>query len=245
MKGIGERYRVVQEKVGDAAARVGRSADEITVVAVTKTWPADIVAAAYECGLRHFGENRVEELASKRVEVSALLGDGKDIVWHQIGMVQSRKSKLLADNAHVFHALDRLKIAQRVARRLQETRSVLPTFLEVNVSGEASKSGFQATDWESDATNRDNLRTVFEAVAGLPGLQLQGLMTMAPWGVADEMVRDVFRRTRLLAQWLQQAVPHVALPYLSMGMSDDFEIAVEEGATHVRVGRAIFGSRHH
>lgn len=244
MKEIGKRYREVQERVGDAAAKVGRSADEITIVAVTKTWPADIVVAAYESGLRHFGENRVEELAAKRAEVSAILGDGQDIAWHQIGMVQSRKSKLLADSAHVFHAIDRLKIAQRVASHLQDTGRVLPAFLEVNVSGEASKSGFQAADWEKDATVRDNLRTVFEAIAGLPGLQLKGLMTMAPWGVADEVVREVFQRTRLLAQWLQQAVPHRVLPHLSMGMSDDFEIAVEEGATHVRVGRAIFGSRH-
>jgi hypothetical protein len=143
----------------------------------------------------------------------------------------------------VFHALDRLKIAQRISNRLQDIQKSLPTFLEVNVSGEASKSGFDAVDWERNATTRSSLRNVFEALGGLPGLQLQGVMTMAPWGIAEDQIRDVFRRTRMLAQWLREVVPQAELPYLSMGMSDDFEIAVEEGATHVRVGRAIFGSR--
>ena len=122
--------------------------------------------------------------------------------------------------------------------------SVLPVFLEVNVSGEASKSGWDMRKWENSATQRDNLRNAAETIAGLPGLRLVGLMTMAPWDVPEAEIRDVFRRTRELGLWLDTAVPSAQITQLSMGMTDDFEIAVEEGATHVRVGRAIFGSRH-
>jgi pyridoxal phosphate enzyme (YggS family) len=241
---IAQGYLTVQERIARAAERAGRRPGEITLVAVTKTWPAEVVIAAHEAGLRHFGENRVEELSQKRLAVTGVLGTESDIVWHQIGTLQSRKTHLAADNADVFHALDRLKIARRLSQRLQSERRVLPLFLEVNLSGEASKSGFHCSDWENDATQRSDLRNVVETIAGMPGLQLQGLMTMAPWGVAGDHIRSLFRRTRQLAEWLQSAVPQVKLTELSMGMTDDFEIAIEEGATHVRIGRAIFGSRH-
>ncbi len=243
MSEIAERLAIVQERIYQAATRAGRSPDAITLVAVTKTWPAEVVTAAYEAGLRHFGENRIEELAAKREETAVILGSESGIVWHQIGTLQSRKTSLAAENADLFHALDRLKIAQRLSNRLVELGRNLPLFLEVNVSGEASKSGFDCRDWEKDATQREQLRTVVESIAGLPGLRLLGLMTMAPWDVAEEEIRTVFRQTRYLSEWLQTAVPQANMSQLSMGMTDDFEIAIEEGATHIRVGRAIFGSR--
>ncbi len=241
---IVENYTAVTHRIRRAAEQAGRDPAAVTLVAVTKTWPADVVVAAFKAGMRHFGENRVEELAQKRAEVAAQLGSEADeIVWHQIGTLQSRKTGLAADYADVFHALDRLKVANRLSQQLQENGRFLPTFLEINLSGEMSKSGFAATNWEEDATQRANLRTVWQTVAEMPGLQIQGLMTMAPWDVAETEIRTVFRRTRELAQWLETAVPQAQPPMLSMGMTEDFEIAIAEGATHIRVGRALFGSR--
>jgi PLP dependent protein len=243
MTELQDRYQTVLEKMAQAARRVGRPPEAVTLVAVTKTWPVDVLLAAYEAGMHQFGENRPEEMAAKRPVVSAELGADSGIVWHFIGALQSRKTDLVADHADVFHALDRLKIARRLSRQLAENGRSLPVFLEVNVSGEGSKSGFQAMAWESDATQQAELRTAVETINNLPGFKLCGLMTMAPWQVPDSEIRQVFRRTRKLAEWLQTAVPTTALSQLSMGMTDDYEIAIEEGATHIRVGRAIFGDR--
>ncbi len=240
---LAERYTAVLHRIAAAAQRVGRSPEDITLVAVTKTWPAETVLAAYEVGMRQFGENRPEELAEKRTAVDAVLGPDNGIVWHQIGTLQSRKTGLTAVHADVFHALDRLKIANRLARELEENGRVLPAFLEVNISGEASKSGFNVSNWEEDATQQAKIRTVVRELVGRPGLPLIGLMTMAPWQVSEDEIRAVFRQTRRLADWLNRVEPALNLTELSMGMTDDFEIAIEEGATHVRVGRALFGSR--
>jgi pyridoxal phosphate enzyme (YggS family) len=149
----------------------------------------------------------------------------------------------VADFADVFHALDRLKIANRLSKRLEENGRRLPTFLELNISGEMSKSGVNATDWENSATQRKEIRTFGETVAQLPGLSLQGLMTMAPWDAEPEFIHTVFKRTRLLAEWLQAEMGLERPLALSMGMTDDYQLAIAEGATHVRVGRAIFGER--
>lgn len=240
---IKENYAAVHARIAEAAGRAGRDPDDITLVAVTKTWPAELVVAAYQVGMRHFGENRAEELAEKRPLVDAALEHPDDIVWHQIGTLQSRKTGFVADHADVFDALDRLKIARRLSRQLEENGRTLPTFLEVNLSGEESKSGLPAYRWEEDATQRANLRKVIESIHQLPGIELQGLMTMAPWHVAEGVIRRVFRQTRLLSEWLQEQFPQVTLTQLSMGMTDDFELAIEEGATHIRVGRALFGER--
>ncbi|MDX1615843.1 MAG: YggS family pyridoxal phosphate-dependent enzyme, partial [Candidatus Promineifilaceae bacterium] len=196
--------------------------------------------------------NRAGELSEKRPEVEAILGAAcADIVWHAIGDLQSRKTSMVAEYAHVFHALDRLKIARRLSRHLVEAGQAeerpLPVFLEVNVSGEDSKAGFDCSNWEQDDGQRKRLVEVAQTVAELPGLRPQGLMTMAPWQVDAPIIRDVFRRTRELAEWLQAAAPlpspEATWSKLSMGMTDDYEMAVEEGATHLRVGRAIFGER--
>ena len=198
-----------------------------------------------EAGIRHIGENRAGELSHKKAQLLELLPDATDLMWHQIGTLQSRKTKLVAEDADYFHALDRMKIARRLSRQLVDGNRSLPVLIEVNLSGESSKSGFLVNNWEEDATQRESLRKVSETIAQLPGLQLQGLMTMAPWDVEEKLIRSVFRRTRLLTEWLQSELPTVELNQLSMGMTDDFEIAIEEGATYVRVGRAIFGPRHH
>lgn len=243
MKGLAARYEAVQERIAAAAQRAGRRPEEITLVAVTKTWPAETIEAAYEAGMRHFGENRIEEMAEKQPAAAALLGDKAGLTWHQIGPLQSRKTNLAADHADVFHALDRLKIARRLSTRLEENGRRLPLFIEVNVSGEASKAGFDCSRWEEDSAQREKLQAVAAEVIRLPGLQLIGLMTMAPWDIPAEEIRLIFRRTRLLRDWLESAAAGLSLLHLSMGMSDDFELAIEEGATYIRVGRAIFGPR--
>jgi pyridoxal phosphate enzyme (YggS family) len=242
---ITDRYHTILNQIAQAAQRAGRNPAEITLVAVSKTWSAAVVVEAYEAGMRHFGENRVEEMVEKQVEVDAHLGPDSGLTWHLIGPLQSRKTPLAADNATVFHALDRLKIANRLANHLQENGRILPVFLEVNVSGEASKTGFTCDRWEEDAQQRQTLQAAAAAIAALPGLPIQGLMTMAPWDAEPAVIRATFRRTRELAAWLHEvAVPKANWSNLSMGMTDDFELAIEEGATHVRIGRAIFGSRH-
>lgn len=240
---IARRYSAVCNLVAAAARAAGRTPDEVTIVAVSKTWPAAVVIAAYEAGLRHFGENRPEELAEKRTEVEAQLGPASGIIWHLIGPLQSRKTPLAAAHADVFHALDRLKIARRLARDLAELGRPLPVLLQVNVSGEESKHGFAATRWEADAAQQAALLEAAREIAALPGLRVSGLMTMAPWEAPQAEIGAVFARTRALATWLAAAVPQASWSQLSMGMSDDFALAVAQGATHVRIGRAIFGER--
>jgi pyridoxal phosphate enzyme (YggS family) len=243
MSELQERYQTVLENIAESAKRAGRQPEEVTLVAVTKTWPVEVILAAHEAGMRQFGENRPEELAEKRPEIEAQLGDENGITWHFIGTLQSRKTGMVADYADCVHSLDRMKIANRLSRQLTGNGRSLPVFLEVNVSGEGSKSGFLSSAWETDATQQTELRTVVDTINNLAGFQLCGLMTMAPWHVPENEIRQVFRRTRELARWLETAVPGTNLSQLSMGMTDDYEIAIEEGATHVRVGRALFGSR--
>jgi pyridoxal phosphate enzyme (YggS family) len=243
MNELRERYEKVQERIAAASARANRNPADITLVAVTKTWPVETVLAAYEAGLRHVGENRVEELAEKVPTAAQILGPDHGLTWHLIGNLQSRKTGAAADLADFFHALDRLKIAQRLSAQCQANGRILPVLLELNVSGEESKAGFDVARWELDEGQREAVRNAAATIAQLPGLQLRGLMTMAPWEIPDEEIRAVFRRTRELARWLQIELPDLDFSTLSMGMTDDFEIAIEEGATHIRVGRALFGER--
>ncbi len=240
---IRERYAAVLERIAITAARAGRAAEDVTLIAVTKTWPAEVVLAAYEAGMRHFGENRAEELAVKRPQVELALGPESGIRWHMIGSLQSRKTDLVAGYADLFHALEREKIARRLSAALVANGRRLPAFIEVNLSGEATKSGLDLSRWEDDATQGQKLRKMITDTAALPGLPVIGLMTMAPWEVDEAIIRDVFKRARAVAEWLRAESSDEPSLCLSMGMTDDFEIAIEEGATHVRIGRALFGDR--
>ncbi|WP_420631465.1 YggS family pyridoxal phosphate-dependent enzyme [Candidatus Leptofilum sp.] len=248
MSTLKSRYHAVQQQIALAAQQANRNPEKIALVAVTKTWPVETILAAYAAGMRHFGENRAEELAAKRPAVEAELGPDSGIVWHFIGTLQSRKTNLVADHADTFHALDRLKIANRLSKRLVEngrsTTRPLPSFLEINISGEMSKSGINCVDWENSATQRAEIRNLGETVAALPGLTLQGIMTMAPWQADPDFISTVFKRTRLLAEWLAEEIGLERPLALSMGMTDDYPLAIAEGTTHVRVGRALFGVRH-
>lgn len=239
MTGLAERIGHVQAAIARAAERAGRNPADVTLVAVSKTHPASVVLEAVQAGLRQFGENRVEEAADKIAKVAKYTD--MPLIWHMIGHIQSRKAREVAPLFAVVQSVDDLKLAARLARALPEGRR-LTVLLECNVSGEATKAGFAVRDWETGRAALDALASDVRAVAALPGLDVRGLMTMAP--IMDDMqaVRPVFRSLRRLRDALQEQTG-LPLPELSMGMTDDFPVAVEEGATMVRVGRAIFGER--
>jgi pyridoxal phosphate enzyme (YggS family) len=224
----------VQDRIAAAARRAGRDPDEVTLVAVTKMEPPDVIQAAYDLGLRHFGENRIEEAQQKVGDLPA------DISWHMIGHIQSRKARDVLSLFDWVHSVDRAKIARRLERFAADRAEPLPILLECNVSGESSKYGFASDRWTEDAEQRRTLFTAIEEIVALPHLQVQGLMTMAPIVENAEEARPVFCQLRRLRDELVTAFPQAAWRHLSMGMTDDFEVAIEEGATLVRVGRAIF-----
>jgi len=226
-------------RIEQAAQRSGRTGDEIRLIAVSKQKPLADIINAYEAGVRHFGENRSEELEKKAQALSHLT----DLKWHFIGHLQSRQSKAVAQYAHYFHALDRLKIAQSLSAKLVEQQRRLSVFIQVNVSGEESKSGFACQNWQQDTSQLEALIEVVKAVHQLPQLDLLGLMTMAPFDVNEQNLRTIFKKIAALSRCLRDKLPEINASQLSMGMSGDFEIAIEEGATHVRIGSAIFGAR--
>jgi pyridoxal phosphate enzyme (YggS family) len=234
MNDLEANLRSVQDRIAAAAGRAGRDPAEITLVAVTKMEPPERIRAAYELGLRHFGENRIEEAREK-------VGDlPTDITWHMIGHIQSRKARDVVPLFQWVHSADRLKIARRLARYAAELAEPLPILLECNISGEASKYGFEADRWAEDEVQRRALWAAVEQIVALPHLGVQGLMTMAPIVEDAEQARPIFARLRQLRDELAAAFPQADWQHLSMGMTDDFEVAIEEGATLVRIGRAIF-----
>lgn len=239
---IEQNLRQVQERIAEAALRAGRDPAEVTLVAVTKTFPPEVILEAYAAGLRHFGENRPEEGAEKIPIVNAAV-PGPRPTWHMVGHIQSRKADLVVDRYDVVHSVDRLKIAQRLSRFAVEVGREIPVLLECNVSGEATKFGFAVNRWEEDAAQREAFFAEGAAILALPGLRVEGLMTIAPLTDDPERVRPVFARLRALRDALRERFPRLPWSELSMGMTDDFEVAVEEGATMVRIGRAIFGPR--
>jgi pyridoxal phosphate enzyme (YggS family) len=224
---------IVQARIAAAAKRAGRDPSEVTLVAVSKTHSAELVAATFAAGLRLFGENRVEEAGPKAEAVAALVSPAEPPSWHMIGHLQSRKAADVLPWAMMVHSIDSVKLAQRLSRFCLEADRQMPVLLEVNVAGEASKYGLASAE----------LPAAVEVIAMLPGLRLQGLMTMAPLAPDPELVRPVFSSLRALRNDLTKRFPALDWRHLSMGMTDDFEVAIEEGATIVRIGRAIFGER--
>ena len=240
---LADRIDNILERIAAAARRGGRNPHEVTLVAVSKTHTPDEVAAGYAAGLRIFGENRVEEAAPKAEAVARLVAPAPLPAWHMIGHLQSRKAEEVLPWASMVHSVDSVKLAARLSHfatagqashselHFGMTVTRLPILLEVNVSGEASKYGFRA----------EELSSAVEDIAALPGLALQGLMTMAPIAADPEKVRPVFAALRTLRDELARRYSTLDWRHLSMGMTDDFEVAIEEGSTMVRVGRAIFG----
>ena len=232
----------IRSRIAEAALRAGREPSGVHLIAVTKTFPVDDILAAWDSGQRDFGENRPEEGAQKIPKVATHLpAESRKLTWHMIGHIQRRKAPLVVEHFDMVHSIDRLAVAQKLSRLAVEAGRELPVLLECNVSGEASKYGYQAAGWERDAAIRERLYEEMRAILALPGLHLEGLMTMAPIVDDVEAVRPLFASLRALRDTFCERFPNVTLPHLSMGMTDDFEVAVEEGATLVRVGRAIFG----
>lgn len=239
----------LQARIARAARRAGRTPDEVTLVAVTKTHPLETIQAAYHAGLRHFGENRVEEgrlkIPAFREWLATQVGTAEPPTWHMIGHLQHRKVNDALAHFDTIHSVDSLRLAERLERLAGARRAPVPILLECNVSGEVSKYGFALSQWASDRQTRLEFFETVRCILALPHLSVQGLMTMAPLMADPEQTRPVFATLRALREVLREEFPQLAWSHLSMGMSDDFEVAIEEGATLIRIGRALFGERRH
>ncbi len=221
---IAGRVEAIRARISAACERGGRDPESVTLVAVSKTQPALAIVEAFHAGITDFGENRVQEAVPKLAAVREMLGTGPpEPLFHLIGHLQTNKAGVAVRNFSLLHSIDSERLLVAVAIPATDRVRIL---LEVNVSGEASKFGVSPAD----------LPALAALARKLPNLQLEGLMTVAPVVASPEAARPVFRELRTLAQRL-------GLSTLSMGMTEDFEVAIEEGATHVRIGRAIFGER--
>ena len=217
-----ERLNHVEERIHRAVERSGRRRSEITLIAVTKKFPAAVTREAYALGLRHFGENYVQEFESKHPELADLMGPGAEAAFHLIGHLQSNKTRIAAELFQVIETVD----SEKLARRLDQSGRTLEVMIEVKLSEEESKVGAAP----------EKLPALIDAIRTCPNLRLTGLMTMPPWSDDPEQPRPYFRKLAALARAHN-------LAKLSMGMSHDLEAAIEEGATHIRVGTALFGPR--
>ena len=222
---VARNLQAVRERIARAAARVGRPAEEILLVAVTKTLPVEPIEEVIAAGACHIGENYVQEARAKHDRIPV------PITWHLIGHLQSNKAGQAAQFFDVIHTVDSLRLAQHLSRHASQLGRVIQVLVEVNVSGESTKFGVAPAA----------ARPLLEGMVGLPGICPSGLMGMAPFASDPEQARPYFAQLRAL--W--EDLPAECRRHLSMGMSGDFEVAVEEGATMVRVGTAIFGSRPH
>ena len=225
---IAENIRSVEQRIQAACARAGRRRDEVTLICVTKTMPVTDLQEAYDEGQRNFGENRVQEITEKY----PLLPD--DIRWHMIGHLQRNKVKYLMDRVVMIHSVDSASLARTISKEAVKAGRTMDILLEVNAAGEASKFGL----------SYEEVLPLVREIAPLPGLHICGLMTVAPYTDDPETNREFFKKLRDLSVDIdRQSIDNVSMHTLSMGMTGDFEVAIEEGATHIRVGTAIFGKR--
>jgi pyridoxal phosphate enzyme (YggS family) len=225
---VAENLGAVKERIAKAAARVGRDPETITLVAVSKTMPVESIREAIEAGQHVFGENRVQEAQAK---VQAL---GREVRWHLIGHLQRNKVKVVCDIFDLIESVDSLPLAQDINARASQRGIIMPVLLQVNIGDETTKSGVAATD----------ALALVRQVALLPHVSVRGLMCVPPPVDVPDHARPYFAQLRTLAERIaRQQIPNVSMTELSMGMSHDFEVAIEEGATMVRVGSAIFGPR--
>jgi hypothetical protein len=243
---IADNVAAVRQRIADAARRAGRAPEEITLIAVTKTHPAPLIAHALAAGVSDCGENRVQEADDK----IPLLHHAAPR-WHLIGHLQRNKARRAVALFDMIHSLDSLRLAEALDRLVEEQWTQqperagrrLPVLLQVNVSGEQSKEGFALAGGIENRAALPELVQTAQQIAALPRLDVQGLMTVAPYSDDPEDARPTFRALRRLRDELARQVPQASWRHLSMGMTGDFEAAIEEGATLVRVGRAIFGAR--
>jgi len=232
---ISQRLNQVNEAINVACARVRRNPNEVTLVTVSKRQPVELIRAAYACGLRCFGENYAEEAVAKM----DALADLKDIQWEMVGHIQSRKAKLIASRVVRVHSLERGKLARLLDQFRDPELPPLQVLMEINISGEASKEGIPG----DDPARWSEILPLVDEVLTYPRLKLTGLMTMPPLQVEMEANRAYFRRMRELQDYINAQRPDLNLHELSMGTSTDFPVAIEEGATIIRLGEAILGPR--
>lgn len=225
----------VKKRIAESAAKVGRDPAEIKLVAVTKLMPKEVILAGIEAGICCFGENYPEQAAEK----IASMDMDKVIEWHMIGHIQSRKADTVCKFFDMVHSLDRMKIARYLDRYANEQNRIMPVLLEVNLSGEESKYGWDA----SSESSWRNLLADFQKILGYKNIRVRGLMTMPPFYEDPEKTRPIYRELRRLKLFLQERIPEANWDELSIGTSFDFPVAVEEGATIVRIGTEIFGPR--
>ena len=238
MEALRRRLEAITERVEDALARAGRPPGSVTIVGVSKTVPAEVVEAAFAAGLRHVGENRVQEGREKQAALAHL-----PITWHLVGHLQRNKVRYVVGSWALIHSLDRLALAEEIDRRARRAGIVVDCLVQVNIGGEATKSGVAP----------EGLMALLESLAPLEGIRVRGLMTIPPPAEDPERTRPYFARLRELAEQVSRAFPagpdasgagaRIRMEHLSMGMSADYPVAVQEGATIIRVGEALFGPR--
>ena len=225
-----ENLEEVKNNIDTAAAKAGRSPEEITLIAVSKTKPVSMIREVYDLGVRDFGENRVQEIMEKYDQLP------DDIRWHLIGHLQTNKVKYIIDKVCLIHSVDSYKLAVEISKEAQKCSRNVDILIEVNVAGEESKFGVRP----------DDLENLVRSIAKLPGICIKGLMTVAPYVVDSEENRGIFVKMKQFAVDIsRKSIDNVYMDYLSMGMSGDYTVAVEEGSTMVRVGTSIFGERNY
>ena len=232
MSAIADNIRSIGERIAQAAAACGRSAGDITLLAVTKTFPEEAISRAIDAGLRQFGENRVQEAEGKILHFRGFPG----LEWHLVGHLQSNKTHRAAELFDVIHSIDSVKLAERLDQAATEAGRVLSVLIQVDLGGEDTKFGVP----------QDRVRELIDAMHKLEHLRLDGLMTLPPYFENPDEVRPFFAQLRKLSETLEAEQPGcLGRRHLSMGMSHDFEAAIREGATLIRIGTAIFGERKH
>ncbi len=225
-----ENLTNVEKRVADACERAGRDRDEVTLIAVSKTKPVEDLQVIYDCGIRSFGENKVQELTGKIPEMP------NDIEWHLIGHLQRNKVKYIVDQVKLIHSVDSYRLAEEINIQAKKKGVVVPILIEVNAANEATKFGVKL----------EEAAQLCEEIAHLDAVHIMGLMTIAPNVVVPEENRSIFHKIKdLSVDIASKNIDNVDMRILSMGMTNDFEVAIEEGATHVRVGTAIFGERNY
>jgi pyridoxal phosphate enzyme (YggS family) len=220
----------VNTRIDKACERSGRDRSRATLIAVSKTKPVDMLKEAYDTGIRDFGENKVQEIMDKYDKLP------KDIRWHMIGHLQTNKVKYIADKIYMIHSVDSYKLASEISKYALKAGRVIPVLIEVNVADEASKFG----------VTFDNAESLIRQIAPLEGIKVTGLMAIAPYTTNPEENREYFARLRQLSVDItSKNIDNISMSVLSMGMTGDYEVAIEEGSTYVRVGTGIFGERNY
>ena len=233
MENIKENYQRVIDNVINACDSSGRSKEEVQVITVSKKRSFEVIEAALKCGINNFGENYPEEALDKIIKLG-----NSDVMWHMIGHIQSRKTKYVSQYFNMIHSIDRLKVCERINNELIDTDKVMPILLEINVSGEYSKHGWSVTK----ISEVDNIRPDIEKILTLKNIRIEGLMTMPPLSIAEDS-RIHFSNLRKIQEYLSKIYGNEYFHELSMGTSHDYEVAINEGATYVRIGEAILGKR--